>query len=112
MAILKPKRGEVWWVMFDPSIGSEVKKKRPAIVVSNDSSNKYLSRIQVVPLTSSIEKVYPSECLVSVKKQRCKAMADQIKTVSVERCAGKIGALNQSDMQGVAVVLKLQLGLE
>lgn len=111
MAVLKPKRGEVWWVTFDPSIGSEVQKKRPSIIVSNDSSNKYLSRVQVVPLTSSIEKVYPSECLVEVKKQKCKAMADQIKTVSLERCSERVGVLSETDMQAVALVLKLQLGL-
>ncbi len=111
MAVLKPKRGEIWWVNFDPSMGSEVQKKRPAIIVSNNSSNKYLSRVQVVPLTSSIDKVYPSECLVEVRKQTCKAMADQIKTVSLERCSERIGVLNEKSMQAVAVVLKLQLGL-
>lgn len=111
MAVLKPKRGEVWWFNFDPSRGSEVQKKRPAIVVSNDSSNKYLSRVQVVPLTSSIEKVYPSECCVEVKKQSCKAMADQIKTVSLESCGERIATLSDTDMQAVELVLKLQLGL-
>lgn len=111
MAVLKPKRGEIWWVNFDPSIGSEVQKKRPAIIVSNDSSNKYLSRVQVVPLTSSMDTLYPSECLVEVKKQTCKAMADQIKTVSLERCGERIATLSETDMQAVELVLKLQLGL-
>jgi mRNA interferase MazF len=111
MAVLKPKRGEVWWVTFDSSVGSEVKKKRPAIIVSNDSSNRYLSRVQVVPLTSSIEKVYPSECVVEIRKQKCKAMGDQIKTVSIERCGERIGTLREADMQAVVLVLKLQLGL-
>ncbi len=111
MAVLKPKRGDVWWVNFDPSIGSEIQKKRPAIIVSNDSSNKYLSRVQVIPLTSSIEKIYPSECLVGVKKQTCKAMADQIKTVSLERCSERITILSETEMTTVESVLKLQLGL-
>ncbi len=111
MAVLKPKRGDVWWVNFDPSIGSEIQKKRPAIIVSNDSSNKYLSRVQVIPLTSSIEKIYPSECLVEVKKQICKAMADQIKTVSLERCSERITILSETEMTTVESVLKLQLGL-
>ncbi len=111
MAVLKPKRGDVWWVNFDPSVGSEVQKKRPAIIVSNDSSNKYLSRVQVIPLTSSIDKIYPSECLVEVKNQTCKAMADQIKTVSLERCSERITILSETEMSAVESVLKLQLGL-
>jgi mRNA interferase MazF len=58
------KRGEVWWVNFDPSIGGEIKKKGPAVIVSNDESNKFLNRVQVIPLTSRTDKLYPSEELV------------------------------------------------
>ena len=42
-------RGEVWWVNFDPSIGGEIQKRRPAIIVSNDVANRHLNRVQVVP---------------------------------------------------------------
>ena len=55
------KRKEVWWVNFDPSIGGEIQKQRPAVIVSNDLSNKHLNRVQVVPLTSKVQKIYPGE---------------------------------------------------
>ncbi len=112
MEILRPKRGDVWWVNFNPSVGSEIKKKRPAIVLSNDSANKYLNRVQVVPLTSNIDRVYPSECILTVKKQTCKAMADQIKTVSIDRMHKRVSKISTGELQAVEQVVKVQLGLD
>ncbi len=72
------QRGEVWWVEFDPSIGSEIRKTRPAVIVRNDAANRNLSRVVVVPLTSSTGRQYPGEAVVTVGGQSSKAMADQI----------------------------------
>ncbi len=69
------RRGEVWWVNFDPSVGGEVQKKRPAVIVSNDAANKFLNRLQVVPLTSSVDRLYPSEAYVTLNGKQSKAMA-------------------------------------
>jgi mRNA interferase MazF len=69
------KRGEVWWVNFS-AVGGEIRKKRPAVIVSNDAANKHLNRVQVVPLTSQTGRVYPSEALVTFAGKQGKAMAD------------------------------------
>ena len=64
------RRGEVWWVNFEPALGGEIRKKRPAVIVSNDAANKHLNRVQVVPLSSRAGKVYPSEALVTFAEAR------------------------------------------
>ena len=78
-------RNEVWWVDFNPSIGGEIQKIRPAVIVSNNYSNNALNRVQVIPITSNTDKCYPCEVFVKINAKKAKAMADQIATVSKKR---------------------------
>ena len=105
------KRGEIWWVVFDPSIGGEIQKTRPAIIVSNDIANRYMNRVQVIPVTSQIGKIFPPETIVNVKGKIGKAMADQITTVSKQRLTTYIAKLLPDEMHEVERAIKLQLGL-
>ena len=105
------KRGEVWWVAFDPSVGSEIQKTRSAIIVSNDSANRNLKRVVVVPLTTNTSRVFPGEARVSVAGEFCKAMSDQLMAADKLRLKEKLATLSKSDMLEVEKAICTHLGL-
>ena len=105
------ERGEVWWVNFDPSIGGEIHKRRPAVIISNDVSNRFLNRVQVVPLTSKTDHIYPSEAVVVFRGKESKAMADQLATISKARLFRRADILSQEDMRKIEEAIKIQLDI-
>ena len=101
------KRSEVWWVNFDPSVGGEIRKKCPAVIISNDAANKYLNRVQVVPLTTRVGRVYPSEAVMILNDGQNKAVADQLTTVSKQRLINRAGTLTDADKRKIEHVVKV-----
>ena len=105
------KRGEVWWVEFDPAVGSEIRKTRPAVIVSNDAANRNLARVVMVPLTSSAARPYPGEAVVTVDAKPGKAMADQIMAADKARLKSQLCTLSKTDMRAIEEAILVHLGM-
>jgi mRNA interferase MazF len=104
-------RGEVWWVEFPDPVGGEIQKRRPSVIVSNDVSNKFLNRVQIIPLTSSVGKIRRGEAPVNFAGKAGKALATQIQTASKVRLYRRIGRLTAVEMEQVEEAIRTQLGL-
>jgi mRNA interferase MazF len=112
---VNPKRGALYWVRFDPAIGSESAQTRPALVVSSDANNKAMPTLSVVPLTSSVKRLYPFEVFLEASESKLpkdsKIQTQQIRTVSHERLDDLIGEVSEQTMILVGEALKLHLQL-
>jgi mRNA interferase MazF len=106
------RRGDVYWVEFDPSRGGEIQKRRPAVIVSINAANRVQNRVHVIPLTSNVgTTVHRWQALVQVGDTPSKALADQIRTVAKERLTAKLGSIAPREMLAVEQALRVQLDL-
>jgi mRNA interferase MazF len=111
------KRGEIYWVNMNPAVGSEIKKLRPALVVSNDINNQYSQLVTVLPITSNTRNPHPFEVFIKqgvggLKKDSL-IKANQIRTIDKARISGSVigQILNGSIMQQVGQAIKVHLAL-
>ena len=108
------KRGDVFWGNFDPTLGSEIQKTRPCLIVSNDIANRFSPLVTVIPLTSQkLDKIFPHEVLVenNPKLKNAKIKVNQIRTFDKQRLGKWISHLSASNMKKVDAALALHLGL-
>lgn len=116
LELMEVKRGEIWIVNLDPTLGHEIKKSRPAVIIQNDIGNKYSPVTIIAPLTSqSLEKIYPIEVLLTSEnsglEQESKVLLNQIRAVDKVRLVKKIGKVNEETLTQIDQALKISLGL-
>lgn len=107
------KRGDVFWVDFDPAKATEIQKTRPAIVCSHDILNENSARIIVAPITSNLKKIYSFEhAITGLAGLDGKIMLDQMRSIDKSRLGKKIGALSLKEMQKIDIIIKFVLGIQ
>lgn len=114
--ITTPKRGEIWIVNFDPTVGSEIKKTRPALIVQNNVANQYSPVTIVAAITTYKDgKLYPTEVLISSPDGGLESdsivLLNQIRTIDKRRLIRKLGSVEKDTIQKVEQALEISLGL-
>jgi mRNA interferase MazF len=110
------KRGDIVFADLGPTVGSEVNKRHPVLIVSNDANNRAASTVTILPITSNVSKVYPFEVALaggeSGLPKDSKAQAQQIHTIAKEHISGAaVGRLQEEKMRAVDAAIRLHLAL-
>ena len=110
-----PRRGEVFLVCLDPTVGAEIKKTRPALVISNDINNQFAETVTVLPITSSVGKVYPFEAIILPSEsgllKRSKVKCNQIRTIDKKRLVRSLGKVTFPKICEVEDALRIHLDM-
>lgn len=107
------RRGDIFWVNFDPSKASEIQKTRPALVCSHDIMNEKYNRVIVAPITSNLKKVYSFEYAIKNHSSISgKIMFDQIRSIDKLRLGKQEGCLSFDEMNEIGIILKFILGIQ
>ena len=106
-----PRRGDVYFVALDPTVGTEIRKTRPAVVMSNDSCNTYGARVVVLPVTSHVETLYPGEARIRLKGVPARVLGDQIRSIDKSRLGSRVAVLSRDEFLGVEAAIRITLAL-
>jgi len=110
-----PHQGEIWLVTLEPTIGSEIGKTRPALVISNDRNNQFADTITVIPITSKVEKIYPFEVFLPQNEthlpQNSKAKANQVRTIDKKRLIRLLAILPEVRLAEIKQAILIHLGM-
>lgn len=110
------RRGEIYYADLSPTVGSEINKRRPVLVVSNDANNRAAGTMTILPMTSKVSRIYPFEVAIAPREsglpKPSKAQAQQIRTISKERIRGDaVGRLGAALMREIEDAIRLHLDL-
>ena len=110
-----PKRGEIYLVCLDPTVGSEISKTRPALIISNDINNKNSDTVTVIPITSIVGKVFPFEVFFPSGKsglsKTSKAKCNQVRTIDKRRLIKSLGKISNEKLKEIEEALRIHLGM-
>ena len=107
-----PRRGDVFWVKLDPARGTEIRKTRPAVIVSNDSCNKYGARVIVLPTTSNVESLFPGEAMIEIQGCPARVLGDQMRSLDKSCLGSRIGTLSPTELSAVEEAILVTLGFQ
>lgn len=106
-----PLRGEMYWLNLDPTVGSEITKTRPAVIISNNEGNEISKRVIIAPITSRAEKIFPFEVAIEVNGKKGKILLDQVRTIDKIRLGKRIGICEFEVLCLIDEALKIVLSL-
>jgi mRNA interferase MazF len=106
-----PRRGEIYWVALDPAVGTEIRKTRPAVVISNDSLNQFGFRVVVLPVTSNVTSHYPGEARIQIRGAPARVLGDQLRSIDKVRLKSRVGTLSPDELRDVEDAVRITLGL-
>ena len=98
-------------MVLDPALGTEIRKTRPAVVISNDSCNRYGARVVVLPVTSNVDSLYPGEARIEVRGAPARVLGDQLRSIDKSRLKARIGALTRDELLDVEEAVRITLAL-
>ena len=108
---MTPRRGEIWWVALDPTLGSEIAKTRPCVVLTRDVVNQHRRTVVVVPLSSSPSASPPIRVAVSCSGEPAVGVVDQIRAIATGRLRTRIGALTEEETEAIGLAVRQILDL-